>query len=222
MEKKHAILLGVLLFIILLSAVFIYEKAYNNDPTLDELKLLANQGDIDAQNKLGSAYYNGKGVEKNIAEALRWFTQSAQKGYAKAQYNLGVMYYVGQGVPKSQAEALNWFSKAAGQGLSDAQYNLGVMYYQGAGITQNYPEAFKLYSQAAQKGHALAEYNLGLMYLAGNSVPKDPVKAYMWLSLAAAQKVPEAVKNRDYLDTKMSPAQLEDARKLASDWKPIK
>jgi TPR repeat protein len=223
MKKKHAILLGVLLFIILVSAVFIYEKAYkNNEPSIDELMLLANQGDIDAQNKLGAAYFHGKGVEKNIAEARRWFIQSAQKGYAKAQYNIGVMYYVGQGVPQNQAEALIWFSKAAGQGLADAQYNLGVMNYQGVGIAQNYPEAFKLYSQAAQKNHALAQYNLGLMYLAGNSVPKDPVKAYMWLSLAAGQKVPEAVNNRDYLDTKMAPAQLENARKLASDWKPIK
>jgi uncharacterized protein len=222
MKKKHAVLLAVSLFIILLGAVFIYEKTCNNGPTIDELKLLANQGDLDAQNKLGAAYFNGRGVEKNIAEAQRWFTQAAQKGYAKAQYNLGVMYYAGQGVPQNQAEALNWFSKAAGQGLADAQYNLGVMCYQGAGITQNYPEAFKLYSQAAQKGHALAQYNLGLMYLTGNSTPKDPVKAYMWLSLAASQKVPEAVKNRDYLETKMPPSQLADARKLASDWKPIK
>ena len=87
---------------------------------------------------------------------------------------------------------------------------------------QNYPEAFKLYSQAAQKGHALAQYNLGLMYLAGNGIPKDLVKAYMWLSLAAAQKVPEAVKNRDYLEAKMSPSQLAEARKLANDWKPVK
>jgi hypothetical protein len=223
MKKKHSIVLGVSLFIILLSAVFIYEKAYkNNVPPIDELKLLANQGDIDAQNKLGAAFFNGKGVEKNIAEAQRWFRQSAEKGYAKAQYNLGIMYYVGQGVPQNNAEALNWFSKAARQGLVDAQYNLGVMYYQGAGITQNYPEALKLYSQAAQKGHALAQYNLGLMYLQGNSVPKDPVKAYVWLSLAAGQKVPEAVKTRDYLAAKMTPSQLADARKLASDWKPIK
>ena len=222
MKKKPAILLAVSLCIILLGAVFIYEKAYNNEPTIDELKLLANQGDIDAQNKLGAAYFNGKGVEKNIAEALRWFSQSAEKGYAKAQYNLGIMYYVGQGVPQNQAEAVKWFSEAARQGLADAQYNLGVMYYQGAGITQNYPEALKLYSRAAQKGHALAQYNLGLMYLQGNSVPKDTVKAYMWLSLAAGQKVPEAVKNRDYLTAKMTGAQLADARKLASDWKPIK
>jgi TPR repeat protein len=125
-------------------------------------------------------------------------------------------------VPQNQAEAVKWFSKAARQGLADAQYNLGVMYYRGTGITQNYPEALKLYSQAAQRGHTLAQYNLGLMYLAGNSVPKDSVKAYMWLSLAAGQKVPEAVKNRDYLAAKMTPSQLADARKLTSDWKPIK
>ncbi len=222
MEKRHVILLAVSLFIILLGAVLIYERVYNSEPTIDELKLLANQGDMEAQNRLGAAYFNGKGVEKNLAEAQRWFKLSAQKGYAKSQYNLGVMYYAGQGVPQSLAEALDWFGKAALQGFAEAQYNLGVMNYQGAGITQNYPEAIRLYSQAAQKGHALAQYNLGLMYLAGNGIPKDPVKAYMWLSLATAQKVPEAVKTRDYLEAKMSPGQLADARKLASDWKPVK
>ena len=117
MEKKHVILLAVSLFIILLGAVFIYEKAYNSEPTIDELKLLANQGDMDAQNKLGAAYFNGKGVEKNIAEAQRWFTLSAQKGYAKSQYNLGVMYYAGQGVPQNLAEALIGSARQPFRGL---------------------------------------------------------------------------------------------------------
>jgi len=72
MQKKHSVLLAVSLFIILLGALFIYEKAFkNNEPPLDELKLLANQGEIDAQNKLGAAYFDGRGVEKNTDEALR-------------------------------------------------------------------------------------------------------------------------------------------------------
>ena len=185
MKKNQYILITVILVVGVALAAIVYEKALkNHELSIDELKLYAHQGDPDAQNKLGAAYFHGKGVEKNAGEAEKWFRQSAEKGYAKAQYNLGVMYY------------------------------------QGAGVAQNYSEAFKMYTQAAQKGYALAQYNLGLVYLQGVGVPKDQVTAYMWIFLASEKNVPDAVKNRVFLDNKMAPAQLEKARKLAGEWKP--
>lgn len=223
MGKKTSVLLAVIVLTGLACAFFVYDRAFREkELSIDELKLYAHQGDLEAQNKLGAAYFNGKGVEKNAAEAQRWFRESAEKGFAKAQYNLGVIYYLGQGVVRNNEEAVKWFEKAAAQGLADAQYNLGVMYYQGAGVKQSYAEAFRLYSESAEKGYALAQYNLGLMYLQGTGIPKDQVKAYMYLSLAAGQKVPEAVKNRDYLDKNMPPDKLKQARKLAGDWEPGK
>ena len=45
--------------------------------------------DAEAQHKLGLAYYNGDGVEKNYAEAVRWWRKAAEQGSLKAQYNLG-------------------------------------------------------------------------------------------------------------------------------------
>jgi TPR repeat protein len=186
MKRNTSILLAVSLIIVLLMGMFIYEKAFKNKSPIDEIKVLANQGDHDAQNKLGAAYYNGTGVEKNMAEAARWFRQAAEKGYAKAQHNLGIMYYVGEGVPHDEAEAVKWFSRAAEQGLAAAQHNLGVMYHQ------------------------------------GKDIPKDPVMAFMWLSLASEQKYEEAIKYRNDLTPQMTPAQLEEARTRARDWKPNK
>ena len=43
-------------------------------------RTLAEQGNIDAQAKLGLMYYEGKGVPKNYDEALRWFKMAAEKG----------------------------------------------------------------------------------------------------------------------------------------------
>jgi TPR repeat protein len=89
-------------------------------------------------------------------------------------------------------------------------------------LTQNYGEAVKWYGKAAEKGYTKAQYNLGLMYYGGNGVPKDFVQAYLWLSLAADQKFQDAAKNLDFLVKKMSPGQITEAKKLASEWKPKK
>ena len=48
----------------------------------------AEQGDADAQNKLGDMYYDGEGVARDYAEARRWYRKAAEQGFADAQYNL--------------------------------------------------------------------------------------------------------------------------------------
>ncbi len=41
-------------------------------------------------------YFHGnRGMARDYAEALKWMTWSAQKGFAPAQYALGVMYRAG-------------------------------------------------------------------------------------------------------------------------------
>ena len=57
------------------------------------------------------------------------------------------------------------------------------------------------------------KYNLGIMYLQGFSAENKPmnVLAYYWLSMS---KDPRAKKNLEYLETQMTPEQLEKAREL--------
>ena len=57
----------------------------------------AEQGDAQAQNKLGEMYDNGLGVRQDDAEAVRWYRQAAEQGHAVAQKNLGEMYDNGRG-----------------------------------------------------------------------------------------------------------------------------
>ena len=57
--------------------------------TINELKALADQGDAEAQNNLGLRYYNGEGVTKDYAEAVKWYRKAAEQGHAEAQFNLG-------------------------------------------------------------------------------------------------------------------------------------
>jgi len=57
-----------------------------------------------------------------------------------------------------------------------------------------------------------------VLYGNGFGVPRDYVAAHMWWSIAALQGREDARKNRDTIEKKMSPSQLEDAQKLAHEW----
>ncbi len=78
-----------------------------------ELRPLAEQGDGDAQNNLGTMYDYGQGVPQDDAKAVKWYRKAAEQGNAGAQYNLGVMYGNGQGVPQDYAQAHMWYNLAA-------------------------------------------------------------------------------------------------------------
>ena len=163
----------------------------------------------------------------DYATALREFRPLANQGTAVAQTFLGFMYAKGQGVPQDDAEAAKWFRKTAEQGDAVAQYLLGFLYAEGPGVPQDFAEAAKWLRKAAMQGYAFAQGDLGFMYEKGRGVPQDYVQAHMWYNLAASRLPPGtkrdlAVKNRDILAAKMTPAQIAEAQRLAREWKPKK
>nr|WP_181718316.1 tetratricopeptide repeat protein [Psychrobacter sp.]QJS05259.1 sel1 repeat protein [Psychrobacter sp.] len=113
--------------------------------TLEETKVLAEQGDMEAQFNMGFTHYNGieKGdgkeytvITRGYEKAFEWFTKAAEQGHADAQNNLGLMYKAGLGVSHDDYVAFEWFTKAAEQGHADAQNNLGLLYRDGKGAPQ--------------------------------------------------------------------------------------
>ena len=168
----------------------------------------------------GVAAYN-RGDYKT---ALALFTKAANKGDAKAQNNLGAMYDKGQGVPQDYNQAASLYLQAAEQGDAVAQNNLGLMYDKGEGVPQDYKQAVSWFRKAADQGDAKAQYNLGLMYYYGHAAPKDYVEALKWITIAAAYSTEKEnrdhiARNRDIVANKMTPAQIAEAQKRASEWK---
>lgn len=51
-------------------------------------------------------------------------------------------------------------------------------------------------------------------------MPQDYVQAHKWYNLGATAGDKEAITNRDIVAGKMTPAQIAEAQKLASAWKP--
>jgi hypothetical protein len=104
-------------------------------------------------------------------------------------------------------------------------------------------EALKLRRKSAEQGNVGAQLTVGSMYADGQGVKQDYIQAYMWLTLAAAgskdqvdspaipgdlfaeemKRRPEkAIALRDSIAEKMTPGQIEEAQKLAREWKPKK
>lgn len=152
--------------------------------------------------------------------ALREIKPLALKGDAEAQSILGTMYANGQGVPVNNEKAVEWTRKAAEKGFANAQYNLGIMYDTGTGVAKNNKEAAKWYRRAADQKVSEAQYNLGIMYEEGQGVKKDIVQAYAWIMLAADAGDPRAIKKKDLISEKMTPAQTKKAKELVAKWKP--
>jgi chemotaxis protein histidine kinase CheA len=119
------------------------------------------------------------------------------------------------------------FQPIANAGNGDAQTLLGVMYYDGKGVAQDYSKAIKWYRKAANQGHAEAQFFLGVMYYGGKGVRQDYVEAHKWYNLAASRHSATegaqrdiALKFRDTVASKMTPAQIAEAQKRARKWKP--
>ena len=51
----------------------------------------AEQGDAEAQYNLGICYYNGRGVKKDTAEAVKCFRKAAKNGNSEAKAMLDVL-----------------------------------------------------------------------------------------------------------------------------------
>jgi TPR repeat protein len=61
-------------------------------------------------------YKNGLGVDKDVAQAARWYYKAAIQGDADAQFSLAVIYLSGSTVSPSKSEAIDWLTRAAAQG----------------------------------------------------------------------------------------------------------
>lgn len=80
----------------------------------------AENGNSDAQYKLGLLYLTGNGALQDFAEAAKWLKLAAEQGYALAQYELGLIYRMGHGVAVDQVQSYVWLNLAAAAGIQQA------------------------------------------------------------------------------------------------------
>jgi TPR repeat protein len=153
---------------------------------LETSKKLAETGDENWLYMVGHLYEEGKGVEQDTAEAMKWYEKILALGdddYSepmKFQARRRISYL-------RKAAELPELTKKAEAGDVETQYELGTVYEKGEGAKVNLAEAAKWYTKAAEQGHAQAQFSLGSCYEEGKGVRKDIAKAVELYKKSAEQ-----------------------------------
>lgn len=181
-------------------AQFRLSRAYRNFHTADGdeaalawLSKAATGGHPMAQTMLADAYENGLGVMRDTGEALRWYRQAANAGFAEAQYRLA-SYLMTAGGEGDKEEAADWMRQAAQQGLATAAYSYAVFLTRGQGLAKDadaaLPWAVQACAEFCVRDDTTATETVLLMtqiLIAGNGKAEDRLKG-AGLLVAAADK----------------------------------
>lgn len=129
-----------------------YEEGWGGDvepaKAMALYEKLANDGDLDAQTKLGDKYFVGDHVTQDYTKSFYWKEKAAEQGDGGAAYNIGMMYYNGLGVSKDYKKAFAWFVCADQKKIREAEYALGMMYQIGNAVPKNRIKARHYLKQA--------------------------------------------------------------------------
>jgi TPR repeat protein len=124
-----------------------YER-FDFATALTVLEPLAEQGNVEAQLRLGLMYHKGLGVTADSAKAMKWLRLAADQENAQAQYVLGTIYWR----KNDNAEMFKLFLRSAEHGYGYAQDNLGDTYASGVGVPVDNVQAYFWHDRAAAQG----------------------------------------------------------------------
>lgn len=162
-----------------------------------EILKAAQEGDKVGQYLIGLSYANGVGVQTDDAQAIGWFTKSAEQGLVRAVAIVGSWQIRGLGTAEDVIGGWTLLLKAVNAGNAYAKYDAALMTLQGikkgSGFVQykflTRPQAMSELEQSAKAGLSAAQYSLGHVYMVGNEDYRQDLKlARYWLEKAAAQQ----------------------------------
>lgn len=132
---------------------------------IEQLRLLAEQGDEASQFKLGTMYDDGIDVQKDDHEAARWYQLAAEQGNASALFSLGSLYAFGDLSIRDYKESVKWYRLASEQGndLAD-KLVLALGFDFGVRLPKDDQKAIEWYREAAEQGFAPAQVELGGLF----------------------------------------------------------
>ncbi|KAK3228295.1 hypothetical protein Dsin_008161 [Dipteronia sinensis] len=153
------------------------------DEAFQILVYQAQKGNAGAMYRIGLFYYFGlRGLRRDRAKALSWFSKAADKGEAQSMEFLGEIYARGAGVERNYTKALEWLTLAARQELYSAYNGMGYLHVKGYGVDKknytkgterDYERAAEAYKHAKSQANAQAMFNLGYMHEHGQGLPLD-------------------------------------------------
>ncbi len=143
-----------------------------------------------AMTRIGIMNEFGFGIEKNPAEARRWYERSAEKGNGYGQYWLGRSYFHGSGGAENIEQAQQLFLQAASKNIILAMNGLGDIYNFKLKVGS---KAYEWYKKGMDKNDPYSQHMVAMFHLYGmGGVKKDEATA-MALFKKAMEGWPDAI-----------------------------
>ncbi len=150
---------------------------------------LAKGGDVVSQVLVGRYFEEGRGVEANEREALRWFRMAAHAESLEGVFYLARCYELGIGVEPDSDKAFRGYKKTAKLGFLPAKLRLAQIYHRGElGVRRNRNKATHWYFAAAVDGDPVAQTEMARRCERGSGIEQDEQAACQWLRKAAGKK----------------------------------
>ena len=145
------------------------------------MRIAAERGSARAQMEMFDRFWSGRGVERDLGEALMWCRLAADRGYAPAETEMALCYDDGIGVRKDPVTAFKWFERAASHGDLRSMLDLSLRCCNGIGTEKNLGRAYFLALSAADAGLEEACVMVAHCFRNGIGVAQDVEKADKWL-----------------------------------------
>ena len=148
------------------------EERHSSD--LEQLKIIANSGNIDAIRRVANYYYSGIGTEIDYSLAFEWYNKASELGDSWSRLKLGEMYRDGKGAQQNLERAISFFNEASEGNIPLAASNIIMMYV--AGLIHDKDQAIKAVENLkhmACSGNIDAIRRLGNLYYSGVFVNKS-------------------------------------------------
>lgn len=101
-----------------------YQKALHSYKMAAKAKadgsLIVKTDPMDAYYMLGQFYQKGLGVQKNVQEAIKYYTYAAARNHGLSRYALGMLYMNSSGSMRNPVTGYAWVSLAADSGFAEA------------------------------------------------------------------------------------------------------
>lgn len=206
--------MALLHFTLLAVVVFLTEiSGAQADMVFDFQMKLAKKGNAEAQFKVGEMYESGRGVQKNMNEAMKWINKAAAQGNKAAGYNLLYKDLEKNGVTKENKPRLLDLQNAARGGDGYAQYYVGLMHSNGVGVRKNSNEALDWLGKASLVGITAAEAEIARV----NGAADQGAQLRAQKEAAARQEAKRKEEERKKLEAQRQQQEAEAAAKKKAE-----
>ncbi|HXQ14551.1 MAG TPA: tetratricopeptide repeat protein [Caulobacteraceae bacterium] len=175
----------------------------------------ANLGHNTAQGQLARMYEEGRGVEKDLAQAYVWRFVYLHADSDSSSLAPLAQAMTSQQITEAQDNGVAFIQARAEQGDVQAQLDIGEILLK----KNDLAASTAWFRKVADQGNQFGQISMGQAYEGGRGVPQDVVEAYKWYTLAFKNGEDYAGDSRSFLAKKMTPDQIAEGERRAAEWK---